>query len=161
MTFFHTKKQEASNDIEEIDGSPEEVWNEADKFKGRIMEDSLFDEVDIENERNMIEAMEIDVLRLRERYKHDSNKQIEIANDWFDFAKAIFSIKFTKEMIYVGTDNADVDLELHINNLSKFNIIIQEITKRVVSLLGEDSVAKTVQNEIKTRPTIVNNIVKK
>jgi len=156
IAIFYFRRQKINKDPAVDDDSPGAIWGEATKFKRSVMEESLLIEDYLCDERSMIEAMEMDMLRLRERYKHDSNKQIEIAQDWFDFAKAIHNLKFTKEMMDVLTEHDE--LESHRNNAIKINTIIQEIIKRTEGLLGEESNIKKVREVIedKVSKEIVN-----
>ena len=130
-------------DLEESNVSPEGNWRGAEMYKKYVLEKSPLIEDYLQDERDMINAMEADMLRLRERYKYDSKKQIEIAQDWYDFAKAVHEVKSSREMLDV--DMGDNGFEAHGNRTKEPHTIIQEVTKRVEILLGNESAMKAVK----------------
>lgn len=156
VALFYFKKQKTKKNSEEDKlnpkedkFSPGENWTKAEWYKKQVMEKSPLIEKYLQDERDMIEAMEFDMIKLRERYKFDSNKQVEIAQDWCDFAYAVYEVKNQREWIDVETD--DNAFDSHWDELFKFNTIIYEIGKRVSELLGEESNIKKVRERIENK----------
>ena len=56
----------------------------------------------LQTEREMVKAMEKDMVRLRERFKHDAKKQNEIARDWNGiYSSCVGVIKQSRELLRV------------------------------------------------------------
>ena len=99
----------------------------------------------------MVEAVEIDIIRLQERYKHNSEMVMRVLNDYLDYTNALLKIinanilDEAKSSVGYGDD---------INNLEDYHretmnprIIIQEIGKRIMEMAGDDSKYKMVLNK--------------
>ncbi|MDO9231371.1 MAG: hypothetical protein Q7U36_02705 [bacterium] len=156
--FFYFKKRNTEEGSEEDNFSPEENWTRAEWYKANVMRKSPNLENHLKDERDMIGAMELDMIRLRERYKHDPKKQSEIAKDWFNFARSVDKVKSASEMLDV--DAEDDAFESFINKTKEPHTIIQEIAKRVEKLLGDEAKIMTVRERIEKQQQIANNILK-
>lgn len=109
-----------------------------------------------QDQRDMITAMEVDMIRLRERYKHDSSKQYNIAQDWMDYSSSVFKVKLAKEFL-----NVDMDYNAYDNYYEKTKeayIRIDEVFKRVEKELENDSVSKIVHERLKKKAGEIDKI---
>src|SRR3989344_5412506 len=101
--IWKSKKKGANSDGEPT--TVEEMWQSAEFSMGRVMEKSPLSGLEeigsFKDEREMVKAMETDAIRLRERYKHDQEKQKRIAKDWFDYARAVKEIKLASVLLDV------------------------------------------------------------
>lgn len=103
--------------------------------------------------------MERDMIRLRERYKHDPKKQLEVAHDWMDYSSAVAQIKFAREMLDV--DMEDTAYDSYDERTKEAHVTVQEIGKRVEEILGKDSSAKLVHDRLKKQADVVNEVGEK
>lgn len=164
VAFFYFKNKKTKNGSEEDNISPEGNWQGAERYKELVLKKSPLLEGFLEDEKDMVKAMEMDMIRLRERYKYDNAKQAEIAQDWYDFAKAVYEVKSSSEMLDV--DMSDNAFENHSERTKEPHAVIQEVTKRVETLLGKESNIKTVRERLEGKQPkgldeIVKEVVKK
>lgn len=157
VTFFYLKSKKAKDGSEEDNISPEGNWKGAERYKELVMGKSPLEGF-LKDERDMVKTMEIDMIRLRERYKYDKTKQAEIAQDWYDFAKAVYGIKSSSERLDV--DMGDNAFESHFERTKEPHAIIQEVTKRVEELLGDGATIGKVRERIEKEQQIANDIFK-
>ena len=127
----------------------EEMWERASTSMAQVLEESPNLENYLQDERDMVKSMEIDMLRLRERYKHDLVKQLEIARDWMDYSRAVAKIKTAAEIMEVDMEETAHDS--YEKRTKEASLIIQEVSKRIEELLGEDSQSKIVHDRINKR----------
>ena len=151
--YFYFKSKKDNN------GEPttvKEMWRQAEFFKGQIMEKEMMEKSPLsgggererfEREREMVKAMETDAIRLRERYKHDQEKQKRIAKDWFDYARAVKEIKLASVLLDVDWREGAYD---RFDERTKESYaIIHEVAKRVGAELGEESHSKVVHDRLR------------
>ena len=124
----------------------EQMWERAEGNMMRVLMKSPNLEDYLQDERDMVKAMERDMIRLRERYKHDTKKQVEIARDWMDYSNAVAEIKFARERLDV--DMEDTAYDSFDERTKEHYVTVQEIAKRVGEILGEDSSSKIVHDRL-------------
>lgn len=155
--YFRSKKRS-----EVSDGEPttvQEMWERAEYNMARVLEKSPNLEEYLQDERDMVRAMERDAIRLRERYKHNPEKQKEVARDWMDYSNAIAEIKFAREMLDV--DWEDDAYDRHDERTKESYLVVQEVAKRVESELGEESSSKIVHDRLRKQAEAINEIGEK
>jgi len=157
--YFYSKSRRKTSTSDDKPTTFDEMWEQAERNKERVFSKSPNLENHLQNERDMVTAMERDAIRLRERYKHDPKKQLEIAQDWMDYSDAVAETKFAREML-------DVDIED--NAFDRFDertkvpfLTVQEIGKRVEEELGEDSSSRIVHNRMKEHSKVTDEILGK
>lgn len=126
--------------------SNKEVLQKAQENKEKILDKCKRSGL-CEDEIGMIEAIETDTFRLCERYKHDLKITTQVLNDYFAYTVALLKIinanilDDAKSFVGYG----DSPNEYH-KETEKPRIIIQEIGRRVMEMVGEDSSYKLVLN---------------
>lgn len=134
----------------------EAMWAAALHYKEAVIEKSPLIEDFLQDERDMVKAMEVDMIRLKQRFQHDPKKLEEIAQDWMNYTKAVKDTKFSREMLDVDMD--DNALENHWERTKEPSITIEEVAKRVGVLLGAESQSKVVHNRIDAKSEAVRNM---
>lgn len=156
--FLWFRKKSSVSDDEP--STVEEMWRQAEySMKGVIEKSPLtgLEEIDsFKDERDMVEAMEKDAIRLRERFKHDPVKQKEIARDWMDFAKAVQEVKSARELLDVDWEDGASDR--FDEDVKESYAVIHEVTKRVENELGKESHLKVVHDRLTKEAEAVNEI---
>lgn len=137
----------------------EEMWQRAEGNMARVLEKSPLLEDYLQDERDMVKAMERDMIRLRERFKHDPKKQLEVARDWMDYSGAVAQIKFAREMLDV--DMEDTAYDSYDERAKESYVAVQEIGKRVEEILGRDSSSKLVHDRLRKQAEVINDIGEK
>ncbi len=89
-------------------------------------------------EKALFECGSKNFLRLKERFKHDEQKTLQIFNDWYDYLKTIAEMVFESEMLDLSPSNDDAALHYKARDL--IFIKIQEAEKRYKEQLGEEYV---------------------
>ena len=129
-----------------------EILHTAQENKKKILDKCKKQRYDLyQDEVDMVEAVEIDIIRLQERYKHNSEMVMRVLNDYLDYTNALLKIinanilDEAKSSVGYGDD---------INNLEDYHretmnprIIIQEIGKRIMEMAGDDSKYKMILNK--------------
>jgi hypothetical protein len=82
-------------------------------------------------ESYMLDATERDYLLLKERFRGDTKKLLELANDWFNYTEAIYELTTASEAMFAT--GADWD-----KLTSGPDIKRQEIERRFQQLLGQE-----------------------
>lgn len=148
------------------DGEPttvEEMWRSAEWSMGRVMEKSPLSGLEeigsFKDEREMVKAMETDAIRLRERYKHDPEKQKRIARDWMDYAKAVQEVKSAREMLDVDWEDGAYDR--FDESTKESYAVIHEVAKRIEDELGKDSHLKVVHDRLRKHAQAANEVLSK
>jgi len=71
-----------------------------------------------ELDKYVLDATERDYLHLKERYKHDVQKRLELAVDWSEYAKAVRELSSARDMLDVDWSNKAYDnFEEKVKNL--------------------------------------------
>ncbi len=155
--YFRNKKRnsDSGDQLTSVEG----MWKQAEWNKGRVLEKSLNLEEYLQDERDMVNAMERDAIRLRERFKHDPVKQKEIAKDWMDYSYAVSRVKFAREMLDV--DMGDDAYDSFEERVKEPYLAIQEISKRVEGILGDESSSKVVNDNLRRKSEAVRGILEK
>ena len=156
--YFYLQFRKRNSAIENQDLTTEDMWRRAETNMAMVLEKSPLIEDYLQDERDMIKAMERDMIRLRERYKHNTQKQTEVARDWMDYSNAIVEIKFAREMLDV--DMEDSSWESFDERTKDVFIVIQEIAKRVEKVLGQESSSKLVHDILRKKADAVDEIGK-
>lgn len=149
--YLYIQSKKKSSNLKTRDQRPktEDMWDQAQLNMARVLEKSPLIEKYLKDEREMVNAMEKDMIRLREHYKHDAQKQNEIARDWMDYSNAVAEIKWAREMLDVDMDNNAYDS--YDERTKEVYIIIQEIYERVEKELGKVSVSRLVHDRLRKK----------
>lgn len=131
----------------------EDMWRQAEALKAMVLAESPLPKEFLQNEIDMVEAMERDMVRLRERHKHDPQKQNEIARDWMDYANAVEELKS-------ASVNLDLDgaWDRYGEATKKAWVAVQEIAKRVEEELGKDSSSRSVHDNLRKKADALDKI---
>lgn len=114
----------------------EEILNKCKKQSHGLCDDEI----------SMIEAVETDIFRLRERYKHDQKIITQVLNDYLAYTIALLKIikadilDEAKSSVGYGDDS----LDSYHKETKEQKIIIVEIGKRIIDMVGQDSSYKTI-----------------
>ncbi len=156
--FYHSKKRQSDPNSDDGLLTMQEMWQRAEFWKQKVVEKSPLSSLEeigsFDDKREMIEAMENDVLRLRERFKHDSVKQKQIAQDWMDYAEALQDVKSAREMLDVDWEDGAWDR--FGESVKGPNAIIREVERRVEDELGDDSYIKHFNDKMKKKAEDLN-----
>ncbi|PIR37735.1 MAG: hypothetical protein COV34_02995 [Candidatus Zambryskibacteria bacterium CG10_big_fil_rev_8_21_14_0_10_42_12] len=114
----------------------EEVEERVQFQKERIFELEHFDSPQFIDVQDAFDAMEVNYLRLKQRFSHTPEKVLEIARDWYRYADALRGLKFARVMLDV--DMSDEAFDNAHERSKKPAIIKDEIEKKFKSLLGDD-----------------------
>lgn len=74
-------------------------------------------------------------IRLKEKYKHDVTKQVQLAEDWMNYAYNVSS-KSTNFYLSLDAQEEDADSEEREEKAREAHLKIEEIENRFASLLG-------------------------
>lgn len=86
--------------------------------------------------QNAFDAMEVNYLRLKQRFAHDEEKLLELAKDWHRYADALCELKQARVMLDVDWSDEAGD---NFTERTKEPVIAkEEIEKKFKSLLGDD-----------------------
>ncbi len=134
----------------------EEMWKRASENMAEVLSKSPNLENYLQDERDMVKAMERDMMRLRERFKHDPKKQLEIAQDWMAYSHAVERVKFSRE--WLDVDMKSTAYDSHEERTKEAYVTIQEVAKRVEEMLGQDSSSKFVHDKLKRKAQAVEEV---
>ncbi|MFY9484848.1 MAG: hypothetical protein WAP74_04540 [Patescibacteria group bacterium] len=82
--------------------------------------------------QNAFDAMEINYLRLKQRFAHVPDQALEIAKDWYRYAKALGDLKHARVMLAVDMDDYAFEIS------KEPSVVKEEVEKKFKSLLGKD-----------------------
>jgi len=133
--------------------SVEEILQKARENKEKILGRCKKQNYNLyQDEIDMLEAMEEDVIRLNERHKHNSETAIQISNDYLDYTNALSKIIkagiFDDAKSFVGYGDSLDNLEDYHAETKNPHIIVQEIGKRIIEMVGDDSKYKKILNKM-------------
>ena len=100
------------------------------------MEFAHFDSPRIIDLQDRHEVMEVNYLRLKQRYFNQEEKKIEIARDWAKYVEALSDLKHAR--IILDVDMSDNAFDNLIESSKEPHIITEEVEKKFKSLLGKD-----------------------
>lgn len=155
--YLYLKSRKKENNHSEQPINIEAMWEQAEVDMAGILEKSPLLENHLQDERDMVRAMERDMIRLRERYKHNEQKQKEIVHDWMDYAGSVRKIKFARELLDVNME--DTAYDEYTEDTKEAYIKIQEIGERIEKELGKDSSSKLVHDRLRKQAEIANKIL--
>ena len=142
--YYYIQSKKSSASVGEKPLTIDEMWQQAERNMSYVLEKSPILENFLQDERDMVKAMERDAMSLRERFKFDESKQTEIARDWMDYSNAVYEVKSAREYQDVDTENNAWDT---FDERTKGSFaVIREVAKRVETLLGEESSSKIVHD---------------
>lgn len=105
-------------------------------LKGRIFELAHFDSPHFIDCQDAYDMMEINYMRLKQRYSTNPDKILEIAKDWYGYVVALGDLKHARVMLDVDMEDGAFDrLE---ESLKEPSVIKDEVEKKYKSLLGDD-----------------------
>lgn len=116
--------------------SVESIENSVQFLKERIFELEHFDSPHFIDYQDAFDAMEINYLRLKQRFSHTPEKVLEIAKDWWAYVEALGNLKHARVMLDV--DMEDDSWERAGESMKGPSIIREEIEKKFKSLLTGD-----------------------
>lgn len=116
--------------------SVESIENSVQFLKERIFELEHFDSPHFIDYQDAFDAMEINYLRLKQRFSHTPEKVLEIAKDWWAYVEALKNLKHARVMLDV--DMEDDSWERAGESMKGPSIIREEIEKKFKSLLTGD-----------------------
>ena len=153
--YFRSKRKDEGDfdDPKTLKG----IWELAEFHKQRVLEKSPLIEEYLKDERDLVLAMEKDAIRLRERYKHQPEKQKQFAQDWLDYARAISEIKTAREILDV--DWEDGSYNRFDEDTKESFLVAQEVSKRIEQELGKDSHIKVVNDRLHKKAEVANSIL--
>ena len=163
LIFFIWKSKKKGVDSDGEPTTVEEMWQSAEFSMGRVMEKSPLSGLEeigsFKDEREMVKAMETDAIRLRERYKHNPEKQKQIARDWMNYARAVQEIKFAREMLDVDWEDGAYDR--FDESTKESYAVIHEVAKRIEDELGKESHLKVVHDRLRKHAQAANEVLTK
>lgn len=124
----------------------EEILRRAQENKEKILNKCKRQSCDLyEDEIDMIETVETDIFRLCERYKHDQKITTQVLNDYLAYTIALLKIINANILddakSSVGYDDS---FDSYHKKTKEPKIIIQEIGKRIIEMIGQDSSYKII-----------------
>lgn len=149
-------KNKGSNHIEMDSNDPERIWEQADYWMDSVLEKGHLDDF-LQDEKDMVREMQKDMIRLRERHKHNEQKQKEIANDWYTYANSVYKVKTARQLLDVNMD--DDAFETYSEDTKEANIAIQEIGERVEKELGEHSCVRRIHDRLRRHSEMSNQVM--
>lgn len=132
--------------------SVEEILQRASENKKKILDRCKKQKYNLyQDEIDMLEAVEEDIIRLNERYRHNSENVVKISNDYLEYTNAfsrIISARISDDIkSSVGYGDSLDNLEDYHIETKKPLIIVQEIGKRIIEMVGDDSRYKMILNK--------------
>lgn len=129
--FWSKSKQEPqqANNVEQFE-------EYANHYEQRLMDLAHFDSPRIIDLQDKYVIMEINYLRLKQRYLSQEEKRLEIAKDWAKYVEALYELKHARVMLDV--DWGDNAYENFSEASKEPYIITEEVEKKFKSLLGKD-----------------------
>ena len=110
----------------------------------------------------VLDATERDYLHLKEQFKHDEKKQLELASDWCEYAEAIRDLSSAADLLDV--DMSQNAYENYGESAKEPHIKRHEIEKRFQTLRGEKLEDRWDQwgdlNPSRTLADVLNNVDK-
>jgi len=130
--YFWSKSKQEVQQANTVEHFEEVVW----RFKKSLMEFAHFDSPRIIDLQDRHEVMEVNYLRLKQRYLNQEEKRIEIARDWAKYVEALSDLKHAR--IILDVDMSDNAFDNLIESSKEPHIITEEVEKKFKSLLGKD-----------------------
>lgn len=131
--FWEKKKNRSINE------TPETVDSIEDKItflKERIFSLEHFDSPHFIDYQNCFDTMEVNYLKIKQRFYHTTEKVLEISKDWHKYVEALYDLKHVRIMLDVDwSDNA---WDTARDNSKEPEIIKEEIEKKFKTLLSKD-----------------------
>ena len=114
----------------------EDIEAKVDFFKDSLFGLEYFTSPHFIDVQNDYSIMEINYLRLKERYAHTPEKLIELAQDWLKYVLALRDLK--QAGLLLDVDFLDNACENFDENIKQPTIIKEEVEKRFKTLLDKD-----------------------
>ncbi len=130
--YFYTK----SNKNKSLNSSStkKDKWEQAEEQMAKILKRCQGKDY-VEKELKEVKDMRDEIIRIRERYKHETQKNNQIVQDWFDYTTAMLiivnAIVDDEVKSSVGYGDSDDNLEDFFQTTKEPKIIVEEITKRI------------------------------
>jgi hypothetical protein len=116
--------------------SVEDIEKSVQFLKERIFELEHLDSPHFIDYQDAFDTMEINYLRLKQRFSHSSEKVLEIAKDWWKYVEALGDLKHARVMLDVDMDDNAWDNAGE--RMKEPSIIREEVENKFKSLLGKD-----------------------
>lgn len=130
------KKGDDASILERSTTTVEDIEGNIRYLKERLFSFEHFDSPHFIDVRDAFDAMEINYLRLKQRFSHDKEKTLEIVKDWHKYADSLTELKDARVMLDV--DWSDDAFDNFRESNKEPSIIKEEVEKKFKSLLGED-----------------------
>jgi len=104
--------------------------------KSKIFSLEPFDSPHFIDVQDAFDVMEINYLRLKQKFFHTPEKALEIALDWHKYVESLAKLKFARTAL--NFDLSDKAYDKFDERVKEPSIIKEEIEKKFKSLLGED-----------------------
>lgn len=134
--FYSSRKKTGNTNASEIQSSVENAEKYVSLLKKQIFELEHFDSPHFVDYQNAFDAMEINYLRLKQRFSNEPDKVLGIARDWCKYAEALNELKFARTILDV--DMSDEAFDNFEESSKEPSIIKDEVEKKFKSLLGTD-----------------------
>lgn len=134
--IYKSKKKASSTGALERTASVEDIENSINFLKERIFELEHFDSPHFIDCQDAFDVMEINYLKLKQRFFHTPEKVLEIAKDWHRYVEALGDLKHARVMLDV--DWEDDAWDRIGESMKEPSIIKEEIEKKFKPLLGDD-----------------------
>jgi len=134
--FYNSRNKTGDSNISDLPSNVENAERGAYFWKQQLFELVHFDSPHFVDYQNAFDAMEINYLRLKQRFSNDSEKVLGIARDWCKYAEALNNLKYARAMLDV--DWADGAFDRLEEKMKEPSIIKDEVEKKFKSLLGAD-----------------------
>lgn len=105
-------------------------------LKERIFELEHIDSPHFIDYQDAFDVMEVNYLRLKQRFSHTPDKVLEIARDWWKYVEALSDLKHARVMLDV--DMSDNSWDNAGERMKEPSIVREEVEKKFKSLLGDD-----------------------
>jgi len=133
--YYHSRKKSGGEPLD-VPATIKRAEACAYYWKKDIFQLVHFDSPHFIDRQNDFDAMEINYLRLKQRFSNEPNKVLELARDWCKYAEALHSLKFAR--VYFDVDMSEQAFERLEETSKEPWIIKEEVEKKFKSLLGAD-----------------------
>jgi hypothetical protein len=135
--IYRSKKTNTvKNTIKELADTPDDIEENVSFTKGRIFNLEHFDSPHFIDVQDAFDTMEINYLRLKQRFFHNKEKVLEIAKDWERYANCLQELKYSR--IMYDLDWSDDSGDNFTESSKQPAIAKEEIEKKFKALLDKD-----------------------
>lgn len=136
LIYRSKRKDDNAGFLEKSTTTVEDIEGDIRYLKESLFLLEHFDSPHFIDVQDAFDAMEVNYLRLKQRFSHDAGKVLEIAKDWYRYVDSLKELKDARIMLDVAWSDDDTDNFLE--SSKEPTIIKQEVEKKFKSLLGKD-----------------------